>query len=255
MTVRHIFIMLEAYFFMLFCVPFPVICAGNAAGLIFFAALIVCTVYCDIFAEAVWTVWNSGGGKALICIFAVAIIAFAVYFTVLSIKMLAVQKRRPDPGKPCTVIILGCRVKGTRPTRMLRKRLEAAYSYMQSNPQSVCIVSGGQGSDEQISEAEAMRTYLLGLGVDERRIYSESRSVSTYENLKFSLEVIREYGLPERIAIATDGFHQYRASVFARRLSMRTTAVSSKTEPRYLPTYWVREWFGITQCIVKQKLK
>lgn len=244
--------MLEAYFFMLFCVPLPVICSGNAAGLAVTALLIIFTVYSDNALKIVGELWHSGNAAVFaLLIISAAIIAIMIYLIILSVKMLKAQHNRADFTKPCTVIILGCRVRGTRPTRMLRRRLNTAYEYMQKNPQSVCIVSGGKGADEQISEAQAMKTYLLGLGLEESRIYFEDRSTSTLENLKFSQEIIRSRGLSDNIAVATDGFHQYRASLLARRLGMSVKAISASTEPRYLPTYWVREWFGITLYTIK----
>lgn len=246
MTARHIIIMLEAYFFMLFCVPLPVLCVGNAAGLAVTALLIILTVHPEILFGAAEKLADLGffGELALALIIAAAVFA-VILAAAVSVKMAAAARRRPEKGLPYTVIILGCRVRGDRPSRMLRRRLNAAYEYLKENPSSVCVVSGGKGRDERISEAEAMKKYLLGLGLDGSRIFEENRSTSTLENLKFSKEIILSRGLPENIAAATDRFHQYRASLLAERLGMKVRAVSAATEPRYAPTYWVREWFGI----------
>jgi uncharacterized SAM-binding protein YcdF (DUF218 family) len=233
--------MLEAYLFMLFCVPLPVVNLGNAAGLIFSSALIFCTAnYETLSGTAVFI--------AAEVILATAILAAAV----LTVKMLHCARNTPPERGKCTVIILGCRVRGTRPSRMLRRRLRAAYTYLKKNPEAVCIVSGGQGADEEISEAAAMREYLLSLGLVESRIFCEDKSTSTRENLEFSLREIRRLGLSETVTIATDGFHQYRAGVMARALGMRTYAISAVTEPRYAATYWVREWFAIGQVWLRK---
>lgn len=253
---RHILIMLEFYFFMLFCVPLPVVCAGNAAGLAATALLFAATVRFSDVRRLILAAWKLGlAAKILLILFAAVILSACIYLMLLSMKMLRAAHKSPDRNSPCTVIALGCRVKGTRPTRMLRKRLEAAYRYLEKNPQAVCIVSGGQGADEIISEAQAMKTYLLGLGLEESRIYCEDKSVSTFENLKFSQRIIEEKGLPKQIAAATDSFHQYRAQLIAASLGMDIAAISSPTEPRYAPTYWVREWFGISLLIFRLRQK
>ena len=59
-------------------------------------------------------------------------------------------KKAPDPATP--VIVLGCKVKGTRPSRILQERLDAADAYLSTHPDTSCVLSGGQGADEEISE-------------------------------------------------------------------------------------------------------
>jgi uncharacterized SAM-binding protein YcdF (DUF218 family) len=189
--------------------------------------------------------------QAVMILLATVIFAAVIYLIIINFNMLRCEHRSPPCDIPCTVIVLGCRVKGTRPTRMLRRRLETAYRYLCRNPQAVCIVSGGKGADEMISEAEAMHAYLLKLGLDPSRIYTEDKSTSTLENLRFSCDIIRAENLPKEIATATDGFHQYRTRLLARSLSTDVYAISAATEPRYALTYRVREWFGLTAFFCK----
>ena len=68
------------------------------------------------------------------------------------------------------MIVLGAKIIGDRPSRMLRNRLDAAYAYLQAHPDAVGIVSGGQGSDEQYSEAYVMEQYLLSKGIPAERL-------------------------------------------------------------------------------------
>ncbi|MCD8104740.1 MAG: YdcF family protein [Lachnospiraceae bacterium] len=89
------------------------------------------------------------------------------------------------------VIVLGAQVRGTSPSRALRRRLDRAVEYARENPDTIFILSGGQGSDEDISEAECMYRYLVGAGVSEDRLIQEADSTSTAENLRFSSAVIR----------------------------------------------------------------
>lgn len=252
MYLQNILLMLEAYLLILFCIPLPIICSGNAAGIIFSALLMILTFYFEPISIFLTSVWHSSAAAKIFLTSAASIVLIiSVYIIIISVKMLSAKKRRPPRSLPCTVIILGCRVRGTRPSRMLRKRLNAAYDFLCENPRAVCIVSGGQGSDEKISEAQAMRRYLLDKGLDKNRVYSEDKSSSTLENLKFSQKIIEARNLPDTIAIATDGFHQYRAALIAEQLGIRSYTVPSVTEPRYAPTYWVREWFAIILYKIK----
>ena len=79
------------------------------------------------------------------------------------------------------VIVLGAGLRGDRPSTTLKGRLNAAYEYHLENPDALIIVSGGQGHDEDITEAEAMKKYLVALGIPDDRIVKEEKSTSTYE--------------------------------------------------------------------------
>jgi len=74
----------------------------------------------------------------------------------------------------------------------------------------------------------------------------EDKSTSTDENLRFSLEKMQENGLSGSVTIVTSEFHQLRAKMIAAEYFSESYAVSAPTAWYLLPTYWVREWFGIT---------
>ena len=96
------------------------------------------------------------------------------------------------PAEDATVIVLGCQVRGSEPSRMLTDRCNAALEYLNAHPDAKCVASGGKGSGEDISEAQAIFNYLVSHGIGEDRIFIEDRSTSTAENLAFSAEVIRK---------------------------------------------------------------
>ncbi len=83
---------------------------------------------------------------------------------------------------------------GDTPSLSLVERMSAARDYMQTHPQTIAIVSGGQGSDENISEAEAMTAWLTDKGIDKSRIIAEDKATSTLENLENSFNIIRQRG-------------------------------------------------------------
>lgn len=156
-----------------------------------------------------------------------------------------VQAAGKTPQNGSTLIVLGCKVNGEQPTLMLRERLDAAYEFLIANEDSLCILSGGKGNGEDISEAECMYKYLIDKGIRSSRLYIEDKSTSTQENLAFSYKIIEKYDLPKNIAIATNEFHIYRAGIIAEELGLEYTSVSASTAWWLLPTYYVRELYGI----------
>jgi len=172
---------------------------------------------------------------------AVALISAAiVIFAVISALMVNAMSLEPPAGDT-TVIVLGARVDGYRPSLILQLRLEAARAYMDENSDSVAVLSGGLGGSAYISEAEAMKRWLVANGVCESRLFLEDRSTNTYENITFSQAIITENGLPQNVVIATDGFHMLRAHNLARQAGLSPSAAPSRTPLRLLPFYWVRE--------------
>lgn len=169
---------------------------------------------------------------------------------VISSFMIAAAVDKPQGGES-TVIVLGARIHGDRPSRMLRERLDVAADYLKENPEATCIVSGGQGPDEQYTEAHVMKAYLCEQGIASERIYEEGRSTDTHQNIDYSLTIIREEGLSERVAIATQEFHQYRAATLARRAGLTDVSAVTTPSPLYLLLcYWVRECAAICRLWV-----
>lgn len=115
------------------------------------------------------------------------------------------------------VIILGAGLKGDVPDAPLLHRLEAAYDYIVQNPDVLVVVSGGQGAGESISEALAMKRYLVSCNISEERIILEDQSTSTSENFRFSKKLLDErLQAPYQITFITNTFHIYRAESLAR---------------------------------------
>ncbi len=90
------------------------------------------------------------------------------------------------------VIVLGARVKKDGISRSLKERLDTAIQYSEENPETIFVLSGGKGIDEPISEAEAMRDYMVYNGVAPDKILLETHSTSTVENIAYSRLVIEE---------------------------------------------------------------
>ena len=129
------------------------------------------------------------------------------------------------------VIVLGAGVNGTTPSLILSERIQRAYTYLTENPEVICIVSGGQGPGEDISEAQCMYNRLAAMGIDPDRIWMEDRSTSTRENIRFSLDVIeaKTGSRPTASAIVSNEFHLFRAGLFAKEQNLEVIGVPAKT--------------------------
>ncbi|TCL42692.1 YdcF family protein [Harryflintia acetispora] len=158
----------------------------------------------------------------------------------------------PPAGKyPQTVIVLGGGIEGERPKKMLARRLQEAAGYLKENPQAVCVVSGGQGHDEDYSEAHVMKKYLGELGIDPTRVFLEERSGNTRENLAFSSGVIGENGLCSQVTVASDGFHLPRAGIYCKRAGLSLQGViPSQTPWGLLPSYELREMAALCKALL-----
>ncbi|WP_295157456.1 YdcF family protein [uncultured Ruminococcus sp.] len=245
MSIKYVILAVEIFFLLLFIIPLPIFNEGNAAGILFFGLIIAATAFFKPFCKLLGRLWGHIPGKILIVAAALLLLGGLTYAGILSYKMFRAQENAPNNTE--LIVVLGCQVRGERPSRMLKRRLNTAYDAMQKHPDAICVVSGGKGSGENISEAEAMRRYLVEKGADESRIIMEDKSTSTFENIKFTFEITDKMGCGRDITIVTDGFHQYRASLIAKQEGAeKITAYSAHTEPRYLPTFWVREWLGLT---------
>lgn len=169
----------------------------------------------------------------------------ALGFVVLSITGGTIARSAegsPDPQADY-LIVLGCQVNGTVPSLMLRQRIDAAANYLKTYPDAACIVSGGMGPGEDITEAACMYNYLTAAGIDPVRILLEDKSTSTMENLRFSMALL-EPGAT--VAIVSNEFHLYRAGKMAEKLGLDAKLVPADTElPILHASYSLREIFAV----------
>ena len=137
------------------------------------------------------------------------------------------ESREIDDPKADYLIVLGAGVDGTVPSISLLNRLEAALTYLERYPDAICVVSGGQGPGEDITEAECMYIWLTGKGIAPERIIMEERATSTEENIRFSLALINDND-PD-IAIVSSEYHIYRAKKMAEAQGISALGVPAKT--------------------------
>ncbi len=148
------------------------------------------------------------------------------------------------------LIILGAQIKEDGPSNILKARLDCAMEYLEENPETKVVVSGGQGSDEPMSEAERMRDYLVQNGIAEERILIEDNSVNTKQNLNFSAEYINIE--EDTVGIVTSNFHVYRSVKLAENQGYENVCgISAKSHTFLLPANMLREfvcvvYYGLT---------
>lgn len=237
---------LSAVLLFLFLLPFligGILNIGNLTGILASAALFC---YINKAKEIKLFVKGIYKKKLPAVIFSIASVAAAAFALLLALSLaLVISGTGKTKENALTLVVLGCQVKGESPSLMLSERLDAAYAYLTENPESRCVVSGGQGADEAISEAECMFNYLTEKGIEEERIFLEDKSTSTYENLKFSKKVIENNALNAKIGIVTNEFHEKRANMIARKLGIESFCVPARTAWFLKPTYYLREAFAL----------
>ncbi len=175
-----------------------------------------------------------------------------VYFCIVEIPIIKNARTDPDAERPY-LVVLGAAVYGDRPSLTLVRRLEGARDYLNQYPESIAIVSGGQGKGENITEAQAMRDWLVAHGIAGERILMEPRATSTQENLAYSFAIIEERGdSPDgNVAIVSSAYHLFRAKSMARLQGVEAAGVAAPWGyPMVMLNYFIREAFGITHLWV-----
>ncbi len=159
-------------------------------------------------------------------------------------------------GDPKTMIVLGCSVKPWGPSILLQDRLDEALGYWEEHPEVTIVVSGGQGSDEPMSEAQAMYDYLVEHGVEEGQILKEDQSFSTMQNLKFSMALLAEegYDVTQDMVVVSNGFHLTRVRMLWERVcgtddNLSTLAAPTSHEPSRLKMY-IREPLALVKSFL-----
>ena len=175
------------------------------------------------------------------------ILVGAGFFLLILIEAILVQAGKAVPPERADyLIVLGSRVNGTRPSLTLQYRIKAALEYLKKNPATIVIASGGQGVDEDISEAQCIYNELKDGGVEPERIIMESRSTTTRENLLYSGEFLDPE--QDRVVITTTDFHVFRALRIAKRCNYKQVwGNGSKSVWWLVPTNYTREFLAVVR--------
>lgn len=150
-----------------------------------------------------------------------------------------------------TVIVLGCGIRGERVSVGLAKRLNKAAEYHERNPEAYIIVSGGQGPQEDIPEALAMKRYLVDKGIDEEKIIMEDKSTSTITNFRNSKAIMEDMGLSsDSVVFVTNAYHVYRAASYAKAEGLTVNHLGTDIIWYTVPMNYMREMLVVIKMWV-----
>lgn len=197
-----------------------------------------------------FTIWDgenylleiSGFSMFLSCSVLYFSMSFVVFMLYCIFLMIVPRKRDFD-----YVIIHGAGLLGgDRVSKLLADRLDKAIEVYQMAPvPPVLIPSGGKGSDETISEAEAMAGYLQEKGIPADRIIREDQSTTTFENLANSKAIIDAQGGSRHTALVTSNYHVYRALRYCHRIGLKCVGIGSHVAFYYWPSALIREFIAV----------
>ena len=179
-------------------------------------------------------------------VIAVLVVA-ALFFLTVQGLILRTALNKPQPGLP-VLIVLGGQIDENGPMAILKDRLDEAYDYAEDNPDTVLIVTGGQGDNEPRPEAHAMRDYLADRGLDPARILVEDRSTNTHENMVFALELLPKD--TDRTGIVSSNYHMYRAIRLAKTAGIPEPQAVPAPSSRFLYVHnALREFFSLIKDV------
>ena len=230
---------LLAILFILYGVRILRLYSGTGFFLVWFAMGALCLL---LAAAAHFHLWRVLPHPLKVFLLA-AIVLSLVLFAAVEIMIIRGFHRRPEKGLDC-IIVLGAQIRKSGPSLALRYRLDEAFEYLKDNEKTICITSGGQGSNEPCPEAQMMKEYLVQKGIPESRILTEDSSTNTKENIILSMKLIDPAN--DRVGIVTNNFHIFRSERIAKKAGIaHLNAIPADSNPVYLPNNMLREFLGV----------
>lgn len=183
---------------------------------------------------------------------AVALVGVSGYLGFLLVSFLAYgywYGRRPPRADTDAVLVLGSRVFGDRVPPLLAARIEHGVNILTarlgSGAEPVLVCSGGQGADETTAEGVAMARYAIDAGAPSRLVLVEDASRNTEENLKLSLQLLRERGHGTNLVVVTNDYHVFRTAIIAHEVGIEAQVVGAPTARYSFPSAVAREFIGV----------
>lgn len=248
---------IEVFFLLWFLLPirYRIFKAGNMLGVLICLIALFRTAFSAVYRQLDGFMLKNTFTKIIWLMIKYGCILFVIYAVVVSICMIIAMKKKPK--KNATAVILGAQVKPWGASRLLKQRIKAAETYLDRNPAVKAIASGGQGTNEPMSEAACIYENMVRDGIDPERILIEDQSVNTEQNLLYSVKIIKERQLGDDIAIVSDSYHQLRARIIAYKIDRKLCVGAINTvNTRFgwfiYPSFFVREWIAIPVEIVKK---
>ncbi|AVK46616.1 GdmH [Clostridium sp. MF28] len=182
-----------------------------------------------------------------------------IFICFIIIEALIINYPKYNRNSDDYIIVLGAGLdNGGVPNLILRERLDIAIKCTKENLAQYIVLSGGQGTDESTSEAQAMSEYLQAKGIEKNKIILEDKSRDTNENLKYSKEKIEEFSGKSisdiKVKIVTTDFHAFRSSILAKKNGYKNFDNYSSTMPWYfVPSTYARESIAVIKSALFDK--
>lgn len=147
------------------------------------------------------------------------------------------------------ILIPGAEVVNDRPSRVLLHRLERALDYIRNNPNTLIIVSGSKSPEDTLSEAQVMENYLVEHDISKTRIIKEEKAKDSYQNIKFSIELIPNYSISNnsdiKMMFVTNNYHLFRMRAIASSLGIEAYGIPVPIHYSVVPICFSREYFSV----------
>lgn len=242
--IMSIICILAAMFCFAYCTVVFMIKSGSRFYLVWAVGGVCFAVLAWTLHTGIWDKIPFVFRRIFVCMVCVGVILFAIVEG-------CIISRFHDRGKENLdyIIVLGAQMKAGGPSAVLKFRLDAAYDYLAINEDTICIVSGGQGSNEPCSEAEGMYRYLTDKGIAASRIIMEDKSTDTSENITYSMELIGRKDVS--VGIVTNNFHVFRGVHLAKAAGFQdVSGIAAHSNIYFQLNNMVREFFGIMKDFV-----
>ena len=207
-----------------------------------------------IFAIFAYLAYGNNWSKLMPLLRYMICIVSGIIFVIFVICQTAIISHSYDKGKSNLdyIVVLGAQMRGNNPSIVYRYRLDKAYDYLMENENTTCILTGGKGANETISEGEGGRDYLLSRGITADRLIVEKESRDTVENIRNAYSLIENADVDyHKIGIVTNSFHVFRGVRIAKKYtSDEVCGIAAYMQPLYMPNNMVRETFGIIRDFV-----
>lgn len=217
---------------------------------IFFLVGIICFLYGALELKYKIDIWSKLPRKLRNLVTGLLVVGLSI-FTVVEGRIIY-EGHHYDREKPDYLMVLGAGLRGDKISTTLLYRLEKAIEFNEQYPDVKIIVSGGQGKGEYITEALAMKNYLMSHGIDKSLIISEDRSTNTYENFLYTKElldkaVVREHYI---ITVISNDFHMYRAKYLGEKVGFKCLGYPAKSHISSTVIFHVREFVGVMKAYI-----
>jgi len=174
------------------------------------------------------------------------VVSIAIIFFIVVESLIIFSETRSYKGDSDAVIVLGAGLMGDRVSLNLKYRLDKAIEYLREHPNTIVVVSGGQGENELISEAEAMKRYLIENGINKELIIKEDKSTNTRENFRFSKEILDKMFEEEYVVTyVTSNFHVFRSGEIAKKEGMIAHGIAAEDVWYLSLTNHLREFISV----------